>query len=288
MKHFITAITAILILTACGSGKALQGNDKPSAHQTTGQGEQNQLNYLRQISDNAIYSKNITASVDFSLEAMGKAINVGGKLQMRRDEVIRITITPFGIMEAGRIEFTPEYVLVVDRINKQYIKATYSDVDFLKANGMDFYTLQALFWNELFMPSKQSVAESDLSAFSVNMQMTADRPITLKAKDLTFNWTTDVARKKISSANITYRKGQPQESSISFSYGDFLPFGSKSFPARNILTFNSSASAAKDKIVLDLKLSRLSDNSNWEARTTVSDKYAKVSAKDVLSKLLGR
>ncbi len=102
---------------------------------------------------------------------------------MRRDEVIRITITPFGIMEAGRIEFTPDYVLVVDRINKQYIKATYSDVDFLKANGMDFYTLQALFWNELFMPSKQSVAESDLSAFSVNMQVTADRPITLKAKD---------------------------------------------------------------------------------------------------------
>ena len=37
--------------------------------------------------------------------------------------MIRIQLTPLGLMEAGRIEFTKDYVLVVDRINKEYIKA---------------------------------------------------------------------------------------------------------------------------------------------------------------------
>lgn len=288
MKHLLQALVAILLLTACGSGKSLQGTDRNATAPAAGAEGQSGLSYLRKISDNAIYSKNVVASIDFSLSAMGKDISVGGKLQMRRNESIRITLTPFGIMEAGRIEFTPDYVLVMDRINKQYIKAAYSDVDFLKANGMDFYTLQALFWNELFMPSRQSVADSDLSAFSVDMQAASNRPVTLKAKDLSFRWTTDVERRKITSADITYRKGTAQESSISFSYGDFLPFGTKTFPTRNILTFNSSASAKAGKIVLDLKLSRLSDSDNWDARTTVSDRYTKVSADDVLSKILGR
>lgn len=288
MKHIIQALAAIILLTACGSGKTLQGNGTTTPAATTAEDNQSGLNYLRQIGDNAIYSKNVVASIDFSLTAMGKDISVGGKLQMRRDEVIRITLTPFGIMEAGRIEFTPDYVLIIDRINKQYIKAAYSDVDFLKANGMDFYTLQALFWNELFMPAKKDVADSDLTAFDVDMQAATDRPVTLTVNELSFRWTTDVERKKIKSADITYCKGKAQESSITFTYDDFLTFGTKSFPTRNILTFNSSAATTTGRIVLDLQLSRLSDNANWESRTNISEKYTKVQAQDVLSKLLGR
>ncbi len=288
MKHIATALFAALILTACGSSKVVQTGTKGGIAVNNGkQEEQKGIDYLRQISDNAIYSKNIVTPIDFSLSALGKDISVSGKLQMRKDEVIRITLTPFGIMEAGRIEFAPDYVLVVDRINKQYVKATYQDVDFLKSNGMDFYTLQSLFWNELFLPNKKTVSDSDLSVFNVDMQAKNNRPVAMKTGSLDFCWTTDVERKAIKNTEITYRKGTAQQSTMSFLYDHFMPMGTKKFPTKEVLTFNSN-SAGTGKIVLNIEMNRLSDDANWDTKTTVSSKYTQVSAKEALSKIVGQ
>lgn len=42
--------------------------------------------------------------------------------------------------EVGRIEFAKDYVLFVDRMHKEYVKAKYSDVGFLRDNGINFYS----------------------------------------------------------------------------------------------------------------------------------------------------
>lgn len=288
MKHLFITIIATMLLTACGTSKSVQGTGMQNTTKASEKAKANNaLQYLRDITDNAVYSKNIVAPIDFSLSAMGKDVNVSGKLQMRRDEVIRITLTPFGIMEAGRLEFTPDYVLMVDRINKQYIKASYDEVSFLKSNGMSFYTLQSLFWNELFTPGKKSLSDSDLSAFNVNMTTVATRPVELRNGDLLFHWTTDIAQKNILSSDITYRKGTAQESTMSFKYDQFTNLGNKKFPKKEVLTFNSNA-AKTGKIVLNIEMSKITNDDNWEAQTTVSSRYTKVTAEQVLGKLLGK
>ncbi len=277
-----------MLLTACGSSKSVMGTGKGNVTTSEEKTKNNSsVDYLRTITDGAVYSKNIVSPIDFSLNAMGKDISVSGKLQMRRDEVIRITLTPFGIMEAGRLEFTPDYVLIVDRINKQYIKASYSEVSFLKSNGMSFYTLQSLFWNELFTPGKKSLSDSDLSAFKVDMATIATRPVELRNGDLLFRWTTDIAQKNILASDITYRKGTAQESTMSFKYDNFTTIGSKKFPAHEVLTFNSNATKT-GKMVLNIKMNKISNDDKWDAHTTVSDRYTKVSAEEVLGKLIGK
>ena len=288
MKQIISVLFAALILASCGSTKAVQGEGKGTAPATGGkQKDSNGIDFLRQVSDNAVYSKDIVSSIDFSLTAMGRDISVSGKLQMRKNEMIRIMLTPFSLMEAGRIEFAPDYVLVVDRINKQYVKATYNDVDFLKNNGMDFYTLQALFWNELFVPSKKAVAESDFSAFTVGPTERGSRAVALKTGSLDFRWTVDAERKQIRGTEIAYRKGTAQESTMSFSYDDFVPVGARKFPSKEVLTFNSNA-AGTGRIVLSIAMNRISSDSNWDAKTTVSSRYTQVPAQEVLSKLMGQ
>lgn len=88
---------------------------------------------------------------------------------MRKDEVIRLQLLiPLLRSEVGRIEFTKDYVLFIDRMHKQYVKANYTDVAFLKNNGINFYSLQALFWNQLFIPGEQRVGEHSLEAFNVD------------------------------------------------------------------------------------------------------------------------
>lgn len=167
------------------------------------------------------------------------------------------------------------------------MKATYNDVDFLKNNGMDFYTLQALFWNELFVPSKKTVAESDFSAFTVGPTERGSRAVALKTGSLDFRWTVDAERKQIRGTEIAYRKGTAQESTMSFSYDDFVPVGARKFPSKEVLTFNSNA-AGTGRIVLSIAMNRISSDSNWDAKTTVSSRYTQVPAQEVLSKLMGQ
>ena len=137
-------LSALLIITACATKKEVSENKKGTdpVHSVT-QG----LRFVQKVSDNAVYSKNIVSKIDFSVNTGGKNISVGGSIHMRKDDVIRIQLTPMGLIEVGRIELTPEYVLIMDRIHKEYIQASYKDVEFLNKNGLNFYSLQAMFWN---------------------------------------------------------------------------------------------------------------------------------------------
>lgn len=277
------AILAVVALTACGTVKQ---TPTVKTQTTTAQVKQpaKAVEYVRKVNDNAVYAKNIVSKIDLTLNAQGRDINVSGRLNMRRDEVIRITITPFGLMEVGRLEFTPEYVLLINRMEKEYVKATYNDVDFLKANGLDFYALQALFWNELFQPSKKNLTDTDLMMFSADMTQTADRHITFNSGKLNFDWTTDVARTLINNALITYAKGTAQASTVTMEYGDFVPMGSKRFPSKEKVTF-STKSMSTGKLSMLLMLNKITNDTNWETRTAVSDKYKQISAQQFFSKL---
>ena len=43
---------------------------------------------------------------------------------------------------------TPDYFMLIDKMGKQYVKAAYRDVSFLRNADVDFYTIQAYFWDE--------------------------------------------------------------------------------------------------------------------------------------------
>lgn len=279
------AILAVVALTACGTVKQTP-TVKTQTQTATAQVKQpaKAVEYVRKVNDNAVYAKNIVSKIDLTLNAQGRDINVSGRLNMRRDEVIRITITPFGLMEVGRLEFTPEYVLLINRMEKEYVKATYNDVDFLKANGLDFYALQALFWNELFQPSKKNLSDTDLTMFAADMTQTSDRHITFNSGKLNFDWTTDVARTLINNALITYAKGTAQASTVTMEYGDFVPMGSKRFPSKEKVTFNTK-SMSTGKLSMQLMLNKITNDTDWETRTAVSDKYKQISAQQFFSKL---
>lgn len=268
-----------------GSQTARQGGAKTTTTSATAPVSVSQvMDYVRKVSDNAVYAKNITSKIDLTINASGKDINVSGKLNMRRNEVIRITITPFGLMEVGRLEFTPDYVLLINRLDKEYVKATYNDVDFLKANGLDFYSLQALFWNELFQPAKKELTDTDLAIFNADMAQQGNRHITLTASKLSMDWTTDAAKALITEALITYAKGTTQASTVRMEYGDFMPMGSKRFPTKEKVTF-ASKSMSTGKISLELLLNKINNDANWEPRTTVSDKFRQITPQQFFTKL---
>jgi hypothetical protein len=166
-KTFLWLMLMALVVGSCGTKKTVVDNSTDVKTVTgTEDAEQLKLNYMRRVYDNAVYTQNIVSNIDFSIDTGSKDISVGGSLHMRKDDVIRIQLTAFGLMEVGRLEFTKDYVMIVDRIHKEYIKADYNKVSFLQRNGLNFYSLQALFWNMLFMPGTKKVTDDMLKQFA--------------------------------------------------------------------------------------------------------------------------
>ena len=286
-KAIITLSAAAAMFAACGSSKQVANTNTTTTKQATVKSDNtaNQaLSYVRKVNDNAVYANNIVSKIDFTLNAMGKDISVSGKLYMRKNEVVRIQLTPFGLMEVGRLEFTPDYVLLINRLEKEYVKATYSELDFLKANGLDFYALQSLFWNELFQPAKRSLADADLADIKTDMNEQPERHITLTANKLFFDWKTNVSKAQIDETVITYAKGTSQQSTVTMEYGDFMPMGAKRFPSKEKVTFTTKAYST-GKMTLEFLLNKITNDTNWEARSAIPEKYKQISAQQFFAKL---
>lgn len=299
---FTVSAAAILALASCGTKKAVTGGTAANtaatgkAHDASKKNDAKtavvkgpsieQINYLRRVNDNAVYVQNIVSKVKCTINTGRNDISVGGSLHMKKDAVIRIQITPFGLMEAGRLEFTPDYVLFLDRIHKEYFKATYSDVDFLQQNGLDFYALQALFWNQLFVPGMQKTSDSSLKNFTANLTGTPQTDVKLTHGKMDYVWSTDSKTALIKSLNARYSgAGMGANTSVTCSYAAFKALGSKQFPTDITLTMNSKAVKNSSKMMIRLQLNGISNESGWEEKTSVSSKYKQVSVREAFGKL---
>ena len=277
-----------LVFAACGSKKNLVtenniGNNTVNTGSATTPSEAKVSNstYLAKVINNASTQNAMVANIDFNLKSGKKDITVDGKLSMKRGEVVRIQLTPMGLMEVGRLEFTKDSVLIMDRIHKQYLKSSYDQVSFLKNNGIDFNALQALFWNQLFLPGEKSLGEKQLDAFKVE-----GTNISYQKGKMDYLWKTDKEVEQLISALATYTGTSSGKSSIGWDYSDFKTFGGKPFPAYQLITLDTNARGSQKVINVGLKLKSMKADSDWDTVTKVSGKYKPVKLEDVINQIL--
>lgn len=272
-------LSLLFSFTSCGATKHLE---RTASAETATKGDLGSLQYVQKVYDTRVYTKNISGKMDFRIQAGDKDVTVPGQLRMRRDSVIRIQLfIPLLGSEIGRLEFTPTYVLIIDRMHKQYVKADYRQVDFLQQHGITFYSLQALFWNQLLVPGNKTVKESDLEKFSADA---GKGQVSLKDGNMNYLWTCDPASGQIKKADVTYQDKQGQ-SSLSVDYAGFTAVGVKQFPANIVLNLKTDATKRVKAALMSIDMHRVTTDSNWETQTTVSDRYTKVDPKDILSKI---
>jgi hypothetical protein len=79
------------------------------------------------------------------LKADGKkSTSVGGSLRIRRGEVIQLSLAPLLGIEIGRAEITPDGMLVVDRINKRYVRVSFEELKALSRVDLTYDILRAI------------------------------------------------------------------------------------------------------------------------------------------------
>lgn len=286
MKNYLVIFALVgFVLASCSTHKAVVGTNDNVTIEKASDVNRQKREYLHKVYDNAVYATNVVSKIDLSLGAMGKDVSVDGKIYMRKNEVIRIVVSPLGLMEVGRLEFTPEYVLIVDRMHKEYVQATYNDLDFLKDNGLDFYSLQALFWNELFVPGEKRVSEMLLDKFNVDLT-SSDKKVTMDSGRLSFSWSTDASNAHIVAATAEYGKGTTNASAAKWQYEKFVDMGKKQFPSDQTLSFQSRQVKNGTALSMRILMKKITNDSDWDAKSNVSDKYTKVGVEEILGKLM--
>ncbi len=260
-----------LLLVGCVTGR--KGVDTGSGDIQTGR-------WMEKVHANRLDQETLVGKMNVAIEAGGRNLSVGGNLKMKRNEVIQLSLVAFGFVEAGRVEITPEYVMVVDRIGHQYIKEDYRDIPFLQQTQVDFYALQALFWNELFVPGKQDkVAVSDFIFSEIGQNMV------LEAKDtrlLNLKFVAGLVSGLVKQVNIT-EAGKVTGPQLNWKYLSFGRANKREFPDK----MQISVDGLKDKYSVTLTLSNLREDAKWETRTEINtQRYKKVSLSSILSRLM--
>ena len=290
----VALLGTVVLLASCGTKKAITEATRPSVTTThsastadTRSLSVQKLSFVEKVADTKVLAKNLVSSIMFNVQSGDKDITVPGSIHMRKDEVIRIQLfIPLLGTEVARLEFTPDYVLVVDRMHKEYVMGDYNQLDFLKQNGINFSSLQSLFWNQLFLPGQQSVSESGLKQFGVNLSSSAETfPVTVSNGNMTFAWNAEKTTGLIRKTNVTYNSQSHGTSTLDWTYDDFTNFSAKLFPAHQTFRFTTTATNKKQEATVDIQMKRLTTDDDWDAKTVVSDRYKKVDAKDVLSKI---
>lgn len=279
-SFFVMAAAAVMVAASAVSCRTQATAQKDNGQSVAAKGDGQEAEVLHKVAANARTARFITSKIKFKLKLGDKEVSLGGSLRMKKDDVIRLQLTAFGLVEAGRVEFTKDYVLVMDRINKQYIKADYRDVDFLRQSGLNFYSLQALFWNELFLPNRQRVDEESLSAYSVSLGSAA-ATIALSSGNMRYEWSAGTADGCITAFSGSYSGGGTGKTGMDWGYSSFRKMGTTQFPTSNTITITGT----KKPVSVDLQLTNPNNDGDWETRTEVSSKYRQVSLDDIMRRL---
>lgn len=287
MKQLLYICLVVLAFTACRSSKNIEKSKLPSTTTTTevlrvkAAQAAAALAYTQKVVSHKVNSQCISANAKVRITGMGgKDLSANGKLQMKRNQMVRISLRMLGF-EVGVMEFTPTDVLVIDRFNKQYVRAAYNEVGFLRQAGLDFYSLQALFWNELFLPGQHQLTASDLKRFTLEQTQQTTVLVPTGTPRLTYRFITDAHTETLRRLQVLGKRAT-DKGEFAFNYDQFQQFGGKQFPTQLQLAVSGTG---KD-VSLGISLSSLKTNADFDTTgTKLSNKYTRRSAAEVLSKL---
>ena len=269
--YYVALLTAIIFfLTGCGTSR------RSSRNVTIG--NLSGKEYMEQVIAWSPSRTNLTAKAAVILNiGTNSPLKVNANMRIRRNEVIRFTVAPLLGIEVARVDVTPEDILIVDRMNKRYTRVNFQEISSLLNTKLDFNILQSLFLNEIFLPGKNSLTVADASEFDI-------KPIGSQAQlsSRSYTFLTSAADGRLEETCISV-KNTPFALRCLYSAFTSLSsaHGNDIFP-QNI---NMMMEGTPKQYSLQLGLSKLGTDSNWDSTTQLSSKYTFIPLTEILKSL---
>ena len=216
--------------------------------------------------------KTLSTRATIALNYNGLSATVKGRLRMRRDESIQISITALGLMEIANIELTPKGAYIIDRVNKRYALLDYSS-GLLSNIGINFSTMQALFWNRLFIPGEKNVW-NNAGDFALNMTGTQCLIEPNRQRILKCKFYTDADCKQLQQTDLSL-----PHYTATWRYSQLETTDTYRYPTMHDVSINDATYAMGARIGLT-EISTL--DTGWKGSTDLT-RYKKVDLEQLLS-----
>lgn len=266
----ILFLSFIILIASCKSSK--------TASTSSGMGALADMEYLEEVTINNPSIPALSSKVKLSLDLNGKKVSVNGNLRMKKDDLIQISIVPMLGIEVARLEITKDSVLIIDRMNKQYVHMPISQITMLANTDLNYYALQSLFFNEVFLPGKQTIGQKDLSDFTVKRGKDETHIRIKKSRDFNYDFITETETARLTATQINSRS----KYQLNWKYGDFKSVDGINFPSLMNISFDGTGKPMK----AELALSRMAADNGRIAPTSVSGKYKQISSEELIKRLL--
>ena len=259
----IMAVAAMLLLLVGVGGCASKKNSASAGSVTM-----KELKSMQAVSSSLSH---LSSKVKLTANIGGKEFSANGNVKIKRGEGMLISVNALGgLIEVARAELTPEKMLLIYRLGREYAEVSYSDIEALERLGIDYSMVEAIMLNEVFAPDGKPVekylSKMDVAVANGEILLTTERE---KGMQYTFH-----VEKSSGSLKLT-RGNYNNKLSVDCNYSDFSTVGARLFPRQ--IRF----SVANYK--LDFKLSSPKADSFKLNGTTDLSSYKKVEVSTLLN-----
>lgn len=238
------------------------------------------VEYMEKVLDISPSRSNITAKASVEISCGDKEpLRFNSNIRIRRGEVIRFSVAPMLGIEVARVDITPDGILAVDRLHKRYVKAGFDELSSLVNTDLNFNILQSLFMNELFLPGKYNVNVTDAEKFNLNDEEGRVRLDVKSSKEFEYSFYTQPDDGSLKETVISLKN---TDFSIHCKYDDFTMLKDDLFPQK----IRFSAEGFVNPYMLDMKLSRIGTDSDWDSKTELTSKYKKIPLAELVKILI--
>lgn len=228
------------------------------------------------ILDNQFNFKTFSSKLNLNLSSGTKSLSSKASLRIVKDKAIQLSIQPLFGVEMLRVYADRDSLVLLDRMNKRYVKESIEDVKRVYPVGFDYKTLQSLLTNQVFVSGQTDVIYSDYKKFSTGL--VSDMHYLLKSVDkesgIEYSFTID-GNDRIALTCLT----EPKDNySMNWKYDDFVMEARKAFPRK----MDVALASTKRRVNVGLEFSGITLDGDFDLQVSIPGSYTRAAISDIV------
>lgn len=215
----ILALGLLLLLAGCKSSKHVGA--------VASSGAKARQAFFHSMDDQAFQFQTLTARLGVEINLTNLQVNsTRVDLKMVKDSAFQLSVQPLLGIEVFRVELTRDSIKVLDRMNKRYLAENYEALRGQTPIEFNFYNLQALFTNRIFLPGERQIEERQYARFQLDQTGPKALVQTKDQMDLRYTFEADGEEKLLA----TTIAAPTNSHRLRWDYSDFRKVEKQIFP----------------------------------------------------------
>lgn len=266
----VSLVIFLFILSGCKSSKKIGTVEAGSTKAHTA--------FFESMQEQAFEYNTLSARLNVDLKFSGTNMSSRVDLKMVKDSAFQLSVQPFLGIEVFRAEISTDSVKIIDRINKRYVAENYANLKGQTPIEFNFYNLQALFTNHLFLPGQQDLSPKQFNQFKLTQDGAKAEVRTKDKMGLLYTFIADGEEKLLS----TYIAEPSDLYAMQWDYKDFRLAEGQPFPMLMDIEIQANGSSQGG---MTLHFSRLQTNVPVNMEFSIPSKYTRITLAQILKSL---